>query len=222
MKDIKPVVIWAFLGGVGAVTALALLTRRPKAPPPPPVQPRSEIEKIIIDEANRQGVDPRIALLFADLESGLKPATTGDHDWPYREQNGVTMYERFVLQNDTYNNNPWRDDPSVWISYGLFQLLSPHYLYFYDRNAHPAKLLDPQINSKIAIKRIKNQIEKFGANDLVKVRLGYGASCLIPNRCSYETINRIVGRLDKFAGKWGLELGPDPIGYGWEVAQGLA
>jgi hypothetical protein len=206
-----------------AAVAIYAFRRRGKVGwgPLPPVTPVGEMQRIIVAEAERQGVEPRVALLFADLESGLDPMTTGDTDWPYRESGGKTNYERYVLENSKYNGSPFREDPSVWISYGLFQLLSPHYLFLYDKGAHPSELLIPEVNAKIGVGVIRNKISKYG-QDLVKVRLAYGGSCLIPGRCSYSTVERIVSRLAARASRWGLDAGLDPVGYGWRIAQGLA
>lgn len=216
--------IAAFVAGGAAFAALlfAVKRKKPQPPAPPPIIPKGEIQNLIVREAERQGVEPRIALTFVDLESRFTPSAVGDADWPHRvRKNGQTNHEKWVLNNPVFDNNPWRSDPDVWVSYGLFQLLSPHHLSKHNPNAHPAELLDPKTNAKIGIGIIKRMVNKYG-EDWVKVRLGYGGTCMIPGRCSYETIERIVGRLDARTEKWGLDLGPDPIGYGWEVAQGLA
>src|SRR4051812_46824745 len=55
------------------------------------------VAALIADEARAQGVDPRVALAFADAESALRPAAQGDLDWPYR--NGGALYHKHVLGN---------------------------------------------------------------------------------------------------------------------------
>jgi hypothetical protein len=176
-------------------------------PSPPPagqgVQPVSQdgraIASLIAAEALAQGVDPRVALAFADAESALHPDAQGDLDWPYRS-NGA-LYQKHVLGNPSLSRNPYRGDPSIWHSYGLFQLLAPYHVLELE---HPAVLLDPHINAQRGVRAVRTALERSGG-ELYQARRRY-AGCGPGSGCEQNAalVARIDARWAQALHKWGL------------------
>jgi hypothetical protein len=195
----------------GIATLAIINARRPslreRDAPPYPAQPgggqgpipSEAIAALIVDEAHAQGVDPRVALAFADAESGLRPDEQGDLDWPYR--NGGELYQKHVLGNPALLRNPYRGDPSVWHSYGLFQLLAPYHVLELE---HPAVLLDPRINARRGVRAVRTALERSGG-ELYQARRRY-AGCGPGSGCEHNTalLARIDGRWSQALNKWGI------------------
>ncbi len=154
------------------VIAVAWGSMQPKKPQPtkpakPSSKERAEMQRLIRLEAERQGVPAHIALAFADAESGFNPKAEGDKDWHLRK--GGELYRKNVLGSKALANNPWRNAPELWHSYGLFQLLAP---YFSQPAEDPRALLDPKINITRGVGYIRRLLLKHGG-DVDAVRLAY-------------------------------------------------
>lgn len=188
--------------GLGALSAL--LFRGFGAPGSPPVMRTGpeESEALIRSEANEAGIDPRQALLWADLESGLHSSAVGDSDWPFREGGGT--WRRFVVDNAKYEGNPFTRYQSIWVSYGLFQLLSPFWLWRVDPMEDPRILLDAELNARLGTSVLMKQLLSRHEGDLYLARLSAG--CGAPERCSLEKRRQSAIRLARRAPKWGLSF----------------
>lgn len=200
----------AALAVFGIATLAIINARRPslrEQGAPYPAQARGgqvpssagPIVALIAAEASAQGVDPRVALAFADAESGLRPEAQGDLDWPYR--NGGELYQKHVLGNPALLRNPYRGDPSVWHSYGLFQLLAPYHVLELE---HPAVLLDPRINAQRGVRAIRSALERSGG-ELYQARRRY-AGCGPGSGCERNAalLAHVDGRWSQMLHKWGL------------------
>ena len=184
----------------------------PYPAPPYPVQAREgqgvphaasvaagSIPALIAAEASAQGVDPRVALAFADAESGFRADAQGDCDWPYR--NGGELYRKHVLENPALLRNPYRGDPSVWHSYGLFQLLAPYHVHELE---HPAVLLDPRVNAQRGVRAVRTALERSGG-ELYQARRRY-AGCGPGSSCERNAalLAHVDGRWAQMLNKWGI------------------
>jgi hypothetical protein len=169
--------------------------------------PRDQAIALIKAEAGSQGVDPKLALVFADLESNFKSNAIGDKTWHARRNSkGVTRWKQFVFDNPRYVRSPFRDEKHLWASYGLFQLLSPFELWREDANADPRILLDPKINARLAVAKLKRLQDRFGTDPL-KIRLAYGGCTVTGRACPADTVIRIAIKLQKTAAEHGLDIG---------------
>lgn len=182
--------------------ALILNANRKKSQSSVEIKPIGDIQNIIVAEAKRQGLDPAVALLFADLETGIKN-TTGDDRWPYRVRNdGRTNWEATVRDESRYDTNPYKNNPDIWISYGPFQLLSPHTVYQFDRNADPRKLADVKLNTKLAVAKIIRLRELY-KGDVSRMRHAY--VCGSDTGCPGSK-DMIIARLRDKAPKYGIAV----------------
>lgn len=173
---------------IGAIIAVNEINKKRKST----VTPVGDIQKIIVAEAKKQGLDPAIALLFTELETSSKNIT-GDKNWPYRKTgDGRTNWEKFVRDEKRYNDNPYREDANLWISYGPFQLLSPHVLYQYKANVDPRALSDVKLNAKLGIAKIIRLREKY-KGDIAKMRIAY--VCGTAEGCGQERREQILSLL---------------------------
>jgi hypothetical protein len=131
-----------------------------------PTTPAAGIVPIIRASADRHGVPRKLALAFAWLESQLDPTKEGDLDWSDRKPD---RYRHLVKESKLYANNPARNDPSAWHSYGLFQLLAP---YHCPPREHPRCLLDPELNAELGCKAIARLLVK-AEGDILSARFAY-------------------------------------------------
>lgn len=201
-------------GALGAGALGFLLTgssararaRRREAEPLPPDLAEDEVVEIITRTAEDYKILPQAALLWADLESALHPNAIGDKRWARLNPD---KYQRFVVERDEYQDNPWRDDPDRWASYGLFQLLSPYWLLRTSNpSADPRILLDPGLNARLWMRHLfVPLIEKHG--DVFTARLMY--VCDRPGGCSEAKLNRNVRRLANAAPEWGFDVSCEEI-----------
>lgn len=201
-------------GALGAGALGLLLTgssararsRRREAAPLPPDLAEDEVVEIITQVAEDHGILPQAALLWADLESALNPNAIGDKKWATRNPD---KYRRFVLEREEYQDNPWRDVPERWASYGLFQLLSPFWvLRTSNPSADPRILLDPELNARLWMRHLfVPLIEKHG--DVFTARLF--EVCDRPGGCSNTKLNRNVRRLAAAAPEWGFDVSCEEI-----------
>jgi len=208
----------AFAGGAGLVALAVFLGRRrsefPNVGKPalPTITPATTgaVQKAIVAEAKRQGVNPAVALLFADVESGFSQGAIGDRNWPYRGDN----WERYVFNNPRLQGNPYLLDRELWVSYGVYQLLAPYHLHLYDPIANPRALLGLQTNVRLGVAKVKRLLSKYG--DVLAARLAY--VCGSPSACSVDRAETVASRLETKAGKWDIYLGGDAISRAREMA----
>ena len=188
--------------GAAAVFGFLVLTRREKSDIiVPDSVPVSAAKERIKAEALKQGVDPRIALTFADLESRFQSGAVGDKTWPFRGD----KWERFVQNNPRYSANQFRDQRDPWVSYGFFQLLSAFELWREDPNADPRILALPEVNARLGVAKIKRLQDEFG-NDPLKIRIKYVCGNIA--KCDPGKVLSIARKISKTAPKHGLDLGP--------------
>ena len=148
---------------------------------------------LIRAEAERQGVDPKLALATAEVESNFNPRAAGDLGWA--TWNDGARYKQHVLGNDALTSNPARLDPSVWHSYGLFQLLAPYHV---TGREHPSVLYDPAVNAQRGVAYLRALAKRYGG-DPAQVRLAY-AGALHLDAASQE---RALTRFAKAFEQWG-------------------
>lgn len=121
---------------------------------------RERMRELITTLARTLGVPVPVALAFAEVESALNPAREGDLDWPTR--NGGALYKRLVRDATHFAANPWRNDPSRWHAYGLFQLLAPYYT---GPTEDPRALLVPEENARRALTTIASLLRRYNGDD---------------------------------------------------------
>jgi len=152
---------------------------------------REPMIKLIRAEADRQGVPAPIALAVAEVESNFNPSAHGDAAWAEKRPQ---LYERLVRDNPLLAHNPARLDPKAWHSYGLFQLLAPH---FVRGSEHPSLLLDPQVNAQRGVAFIKSLLKKHD-DDLAQMRLAYAGA----SKASAAEQERVLGRFQLAYQRW--------------------
>lgn len=191
------------LGAVagGALLLTLLFRRKASAVVVPGSVPVEAAKAQIKAEALKQGVDPRIALTFADLESRFQSGAVGDRTWPFRGD----KWERFVRDNPRYVANRFRSERDPWVSYGLFQLLAAFELWRENPNADPRVLSLPEVNARLGVAKIKRLQEEFG-NDPLKIRIKYVCGSI--RSCDPGKVLSIARKLANTAPKHGLDLGP--------------
>ena len=172
-----PIIALAGIASIAMITwrrspVRAAYTPAPQPQPyPSPAIPhapsRMELMTLIADQARAIGLHPALAIAFADRESQLDPNAEGDKEWP--NKNNGDNYRRFVLQSPKFTNNPWRNQPELWHSYGLFQLLAPFHL---EGHEHPHTLLHPVINAQRGVRAVKHAVD-LSSGDLYEARRRY-------------------------------------------------
>lgn len=181
------------------IASIAVITwKRPQLRPPAPRRlGQQDVLALITREASAVGLDPRVAVAFAERESELDPNAMGDAGWA--EKNQGDNYRRHVLANPRLASNPWRNAPGLWRSYGLFQLLAPFYV---QDNEHPHVLLDPQLNTQRGVRAVRSALEKSGGN-LYEARRRY-VGCGPGTECNAEELSRIDAAWAQSLHRWGL------------------
>lgn len=185
--------------GAAALLLLSLSQgeNRPVQPPKPKPDPNNPakdyVRSLVRSEAARQGVPVPVALAVAELESGFDPRAPGDLDWSKRR--GGELYQKLVLDNPRLARNPARDDPSAWHSYGVFQLLAPH---FVEPLEHPSALYDAQTNVTRGVNYLRRLLARYG--DPVSARLAY-IGCP-PGHCSEAACDVARAKFRKALAKW--------------------
>ena len=187
---------------VVAVIALGGLALMERKQPPPTVttrrrQPDRAVMQIIADAAKRHGVPPGIALAFASMESGFDPRALGDRQW--HSKRGGALYKEHVLNNPRLAQNPARLDPTVWASYGLFQLLAAHHVAPLE---HPHALYNPKRNAEGGVRFIASLLQKAGG-DVRRARLAYVGCGLDGTRCDPEYRDKVIAKLEEALRQWG-------------------
>lgn len=152
---------------------------------------------LISREAQAVGLDPRVAVAFADRESGLDPYAQGDKRWPLK--NDGEQYRRHVLENSRLSRNPYRLDPALWHAYGLFQLLAPFHVLEHE---DPRALLDPLTNTQRGVRAVRSVLEKAQGN-LYDARRRY-VGCGPESACAASELQRIDQAWTETLRKWGL------------------
>jgi soluble lytic murein transglycosylase-like protein len=157
---------------------------------------RARMVSLVRMEAARQGVPEPIALAFAEAESDFDANAHGDLAWAEKRPE---LYRKLVLDNPLFADNPARNDPSAWHSYGLFQMLAPHHVRPHE---HPSVLADPKVNAQRGIAYIKALLRKHG-DDLAEVRLAYAGA----TNASAAEQERVLGRFSKIYQRWAEQDG---------------
>jgi hypothetical protein len=185
----------AWLWGVSAIVLHHAFMEPPK-PLPASKNPMdakyAPIRALITASARKHGVPPEIALAFAWLESKFDPNAKGDLTWHLWE-NGK-RYQENVLQNPKFVNNPYKNQAELWHSYGLFQLLAPHFL---SGNENPQILYDPEINTDRAMVKIANSLKKANGS-VVHARLIYAGATKLNSQTQALLANRINSAIKLF------------------------
>jgi hypothetical protein len=182
------------------IASIAVLTwKRPQLryPSTPRWLGHKGVLALITREAAAVGLSPRVAVAFAERESGLDPHAVGDAGWATKNQGD--NYRRYVLANPRLDANPWRNTPSLWRSYGLFQSLAPFYV---QEHEHPHVLLDPQLNAQRGVRAVRSALEKSGGN-IYEARRRY-VGCGPATACSAEELARIDAAWAQSLQRWGL------------------
>jgi hypothetical protein len=203
-----PIIALAGIASIAMITWRRSPTRAAYSPSQPPPSPRhslarplsrNELLSLIAGEARSWGLHPALAAAFADRESQLDPNAEGDPGWP--NKNNGDNYRRYVLQNQKFANNPWRTQPELWHSYGLFQLLAPFHL---EGNEHPYTLLDPVINTQRGVRVVKHMLDQSNG-DLYEARRRY-VGCGPGSACESNPTQRqrIDSAWQQTLQKWGL------------------
>jgi hypothetical protein len=130
-----------------------------------------------------------VALAFAWLESRLNPAAQGDLQWP------TTHADKFrELVTVKLAQSPYAGDASLWHSYGLFQLLAPH---FVGPREDPRVLLDPEVNARRGITFLKRQLAAHNG-DVGKARLAFAGALSSSSAYQGRVLARLASALDQF------------------------
>ena len=185
------------LMGIASIAVLTWKKPQLRYPSAPRRIGRQDVLALITREAAAVGLDPRIAVAFAELESRLDPNAMGDAGWA--EKNHGDNYRRHVLGNSRLASNPWRNVPSLWRAYGLFQLLAPFHVH---ENEHPHVLLDPLLNTQRGVRAVRAVLEKSGGN-LHEARRRY-VGCGPGTTCSADVLGRIDSAWAQSLHRWGL------------------
>lgn len=157
--------------------------------------------RLVIEAARAAKVPVHVALAFADLESSFNSRAEGDLDWATR--NNGALYRKHVLGNHRLVNNPARNDPAAWHSYGLFQLAAAFHV---KPNEHPHELLDAHLNAQRGVAFIAKLLEQ-NQGDVVRARLAYVGCLPDGSRCSPAQVELYTTRLQRALAKWmGVEL----------------
>ncbi len=184
------------LGGLAYVVLRSSSSEETKVDKKPKASSKSCVE-LLRSEATRLGLDPKVALAWADVESGLDPKARGDRDWATRD-NGK-RYKQHVLNNPRFLNNPARSDPSAWCAYGLLQLQAAYYA---PPDQHPRVLFDPKLNVSLGLKNVKRLIDAYNG-DVDTARIAY--VCGTPDNCDQSRKDHITTRLHAALERWATE-----------------
>lgn len=159
-------------------------------------EPSPDIRATIIAAADFHAVPHAVALAFADVESGFNPRADGDIGWA--EKNGGRNYQR-VLADARLANNPARDNPAAWHSYGLYQLLA---LYHVGPSEDPSVLYEPSINANRGCKFIGQLLQKTNGN-VEAARLAYVGCGADGRHCSADQVAQVRNRIRVAVARWG-------------------
>lgn len=151
------------------------------------------MRRLVADTARARGLEPRIALAFASVESRFDPRAEGDKTWHLKEAG--ERYNRLVRDAPQFADNPARLEPWKWHSYGLFQLLAPYHVL---PNEDPTVLFDPVINAQRGVETIKRLLVRSGG-DPIKARLLYTGATRKAASIQAEITQRISVALEQFA-----------------------
>lgn len=162
---------------------LLATTRKTVSRKPPP----AALVELIRREAALAGVPLQVALAFARVESNFNPLAQGDLEWPKKKP---ANYRTLVVEGRP--SNPFRDQPSLWHSYGLYQLHAAHHV---KGDEDPRTLLNPQVNVSRAMTAISRLLQLAGG-DPVEARYRYVGCGEKGARCSDSDRARIREKLE--------------------------
>lgn len=143
--------------------------------------------------ATELGIAPAVALAFAEVESNFNPAARGDMQWAERKPE---LYRKLVVEK--LATNPYRHDPSVWHSYGLYQLLAPYHVQL---SEHPHILLDPEVNARRGIAYLA-RLQRQTGGDVAAMRLAYIGCGADGKRCSEAVTTAALERFAPIYQRW--------------------
>lgn len=176
---------WKWALGAGGVVLMAQGLSRSG----PMDEKHAPMRAIIAAACRKYGVEFRAALAFAWLESRLNPEAKGDLQWA--QWNDGERYRKNVLENPKLANNPFRETPEVWHSYGLFQLLAP---YFVSGEEDPRILYNPVINADRGVRKIATSLKAAGGS-LGGARIHYAGASKLPQATKDQLTSRLAGAL---------------------------
>lgn len=169
------------------------LDKKPALRSENPMDPKfAPIRDMIAVSAKKYGVPLRVALAFAWLESRFNPKAKGDLNWA-KWDNG-SRYKKYVLNNPVFAKNPYRNTPEVWHSYGIFQLLAPHFVSGVE---NPAILYIPEINIDKGVKKIANSL-KASKGNVAEARIIYAGASKLSAQTKKELADKINKALTLF------------------------
>lgn len=180
---------WLLAAGLGAVVVMS--TRSTRRKPAIDRALRERMIALVRRVARELGVPAAVALAFADVESGFNPAEQGDLKWPEKKPE---LFRKLVLDK----GGPYAGDPSLWHSYGLFQLLAPYHVLV---GEHPHVLLDPELNARRGIAAIKRLLKTTGGN-AEAARLAYIGCGVDGARCADDVTAAALARFRPALSKW--------------------
>lgn len=154
-----------FAVGLAMLAAVAVGNEVQQKKPPRKTDPPEwlKMRQIIRGEAIRQGVPVELALATARVESSFNPNAEGDLNWHLNR----ARFDKFVPRE-----NPFRSQPQLWHSYGLFQLLAPYHVKGAES---PLVLLDPKVNTERGVRVLRRLLyEHRGDPDLVRLHYTNG------------------------------------------------
>lgn len=101
---------------------------------------------------------------IAERESGLTPTAVGDREIARK----VWLRDQEKIRAE---GNPWWADGERWAgSFGLYQLMAPYMVRYWDPRADPYVLFDPVVSTIVAM-RLANRAWELGARDFVSARI---------------------------------------------------
>lgn len=161
---------------------VAATRRAPKKAAPP-----AELVALIRREAALAGVPLQVALAFARVESGFNANAQGDLDWPKKKPANYR-----VLVTEGRPSNPYRDQPGLWHSYGVYQLHAAHHV---KGQEDPRVLLDPQVNVPRAMVTIARLLQASGGDPL-EARYRYVGCGQLGAKCPDSERRKIRAKLE--------------------------
>lgn len=147
---------------------------------------------IIARAAQTHGVPIHVAHAYAWLESRFDSKAEGDLAWATWDHGA--RYRKYVLEARKFAHNPYRLMPELWHSYGLFQLLAPHFI---GPQEDPRVLLDPEINADRGCKYIATCLRK-ARGDVRLARLYYAGATKLDEPAQAALLAKMDQALTRF------------------------
>lgn len=148
------------MSGYAAMFLILALMMAAKTPDKKREALRNLMRVMVRVEAREQGVPALLALATARVESHFDHDAIGDRNWHLNR----SRFDRVVSRE-----SPYYDQPELWRSYGVFQLLAPYHV---EPGEDPRVLLDPPTNIARGVRRLKDLLSRCNG-DWDAVRLAY-------------------------------------------------